>query len=108
MTKATAVRTPGEWILGKIQKRTAWIRYMSRNVVRRVRASETQAQKIRPNALPIETTPTMPAAAIAVTCESSWNIGASCEMTEIPADVFRNRSNQRAHHCHALIASPKL
>src|SRR5205814_7060318 len=31
--------------------------------------------------------------------------GASREMIEMPAQVFRNKSSQSAHHCHVLSAS---
>src|SRR6266446_9718472 len=53
-------------------------------------------------------TPTMPAAATAVAAVNSWKIGASCEMIEMPAHVFRNSSSQRAYHCQVLSASLRV
>ena len=54
------------------------------------------------------TMPTMPAATTAVTTAIFWNIGDSCEMSEMPAEVFRNSSSHSAHHCHVLRAAPSV
>ena len=70
--------------------------------------SETHAQKTRPTALPMLAMPTMPAATTAVTLAISWNIGDSCEITEIPAVVFRNSASHSAHHCHVPSAPPSV
>src|SRR6187402_2012883 len=108
MTKATIVSGATLPRLGRNQKSTACMRNMTRKVYRRVRKSDTQAQKTRPKALPMLTMPTMPAATITLTLVSSWNIGDSCEMIEIPADVFRKRRAQSAHHCQLFNASPRV
>ncbi len=52
------------------------------------------------------TTPTIPAASTALTPANSWNSGDSCEITEIPAEVFRNRSSHSTHHCQVFSAPP--
>src|ERR1700730_18776075 len=78
---------------------------MTTKVARRVIKSDTHAQNTRRTALAMPASPTMFAATIAVAPVSSWKIGASCEMTEIPAHVFRNKSSQRAYHCQVLSAS---
>ena len=70
--------------------------------------SEAQAQNTLPKAFPMLTTPTMLAAATALTLASCWNNGDSCEITEIPAEVFKNSSSQWAHHCQVLSASPSV
>src|SRR5882672_1268963 len=100
--KETAVR------LGRNQNSRTWTTNITKNVARLVIKSETHAQKTRPNALPMLATPTMLAATTALTPTSSWKMGASCEMIEMPANVFRNRSNQSAYHCHVLSASPSV
>ena len=38
----------------------------------------------------------------------SWNIGAACEITAIPAVVLRNSSVQRPYHCQQRSASPSV
>jgi hypothetical protein len=78
------------------------------NVARLVIASDAHAQNTRPNAFPTLAIPTIPAATAALTPASSWNNGDACEITEIPAEVFRNRSSHNAHHCQVLRASPSL
>src|ERR1035441_5530474 len=108
MTKETVVRTATADIDGRIQKRANWARNMTAKVQRRVMRSEIQAQKMRPTALPMETMPTMPAATTALTMAIFWNMGDSWEMTEMPAEVLRKRSSQRAHHCQDLRASPMV
>src|SRR5438876_3088539 len=84
------------------------MRNITKNVARLVIKSETHAQNTRPTALPMLASPTMLAAITALTPVSSWKIGASCEMTEIPAHVFRNKSSQSAHHCQVLSASLRV
>src|ERR1700737_1555773 len=78
---------------------------MTAKVARRVIKSETHAQNTRPTALPMLASPTIPAATIALAPASSWKIDASCEMTEMPAHVFKNSSSQSAYHCQVLSAS---
>ena len=70
------------------------------------RVFEIEAQKVRPTALPMLAIPTIPAAATALTLAISWNIGDSCEISEIPAEVFRNKSSHSAHHCQVFNAPP--
>src|SRR5712675_1107519 len=108
MMKLTNVSTAAELMLGRNQNSTAWARNITTNVARLVIASDAHAQNTLPKAFPMLATPTMPAAATAVTRASSWNNGDSCEITEIPAEVFKNRSSQRAHHCQVLSASPSV
>src|SRR5260370_29837362 len=79
---------------------------MTKKVALLVMRSDTHAQNTRPNALPMLTTPTIPAASTALTPANSWNSGDSCEITEIPAEVFRNRSSQSTHHCQVFSAPP--
>src|ERR1035441_10327806 len=105
MTKETAVRIAAEFMDGRTQNRANCNRNITANVQRRVIMSEIHAQKMRPTALPILTMPTMPPAMTALTMAIFWNIGDSCEMTEMPADVFRNSKSQSAHHCHDFNAS---
>src|SRR4030081_293368 len=105
MTKLTIVSMAAEVMLGRSQKSTACPRNITTNVARLVIESDAHAQNTLPNAFPMLTIPTMLAAVTALTRASSWNSGDSCEMTEIPAHVFNNRSSQRAHHCHVLSAS---
>ena len=81
---------------------------MVTNVHRLLIVSETQAQKIRPTALPMLAIPTIPAATTASTLAISWNIGDSCEMIEMPAEVFRNNSAHSAHHCHVFRALARV
>ena len=38
----------------------------------------------------------------------SWNIGAACEMTAIPAVVLRNSSIQSAYHCQLRSAAASV
>src|ERR1700730_8190184 len=108
MTKVTSVSTAAELTLGRDQKSTACPRNMTAKVARLVIESDAHAQNTLPKAFPMLANPTMPAAAAALTRASSWNNGDSCEITEIPADVFRNNSSQRAHHCQVLRASPSV
>src|SRR4030088_1834955 len=108
MTKLTSVNMAAELMLGRIQKSTACARNITRNVARLVIESDAHAQNTLPKAFPMLTIPTMPAAVTALTRASSWNSGDSCEITEIPAQVFKNRSSHRAHHCHVLSASPSV
>src|ERR1700746_3086277 len=106
--KATIVSTPGELMVGRIQKRRTCARNITANVARLVIESDAHAQNTLPKAFPILATPTMPAAPTALTRPSSWNKGDSCEMTEIPAEVFKNKSSHKAHHCHVRSASPSV
>src|SRR5882672_3079576 len=105
---ATTVSTPAELMLGRVQKSKVCPRNITTNVARRVIESDAHAQNTLPKAFPMLATPTMPAAATAVTPASSWNNGASWEITEIPAEVFKNKSSHRAHHCQVLSASPSV
>src|ERR1039458_5263343 len=89
MMKETKVKTVAEERRGSIQNSPTCTRNMETNVQRRVMASEVQAQKILPTALPMLAMPTMPAAATALTLAISWNIGDSCEMCETPAETLR-------------------
>src|ERR1700676_3951542 len=98
----------GELRLGRAQKSTTWDRNIIANVARLVIESDAHAQNTRPRAFPMLATPTMLAAATALTRPSSWNKGDSCEIIEIPAEVFRNRSSHKAHHCHVRSASPSV
>src|SRR6266436_6419316 len=106
--KATIVSTPAELMLGRAQKSRVCPRNIATNVPRLVIESDAHAQNTLPNAFPMLANPTMPAAAAALTRASSWNNGDSCEITEIPAEVFKNKSSQRAHHCQVLSASPSV
>src|SRR3984893_11618882 len=108
MTNATSVTIAAELMLGRIQNSKACARNITTNVARLVIESDAHAQNTLPKAFPMLATPTMPAAATAVTRASSWNRGDSCEITEIPAEVFKNRSSQRAHHCQVLSASRRV
>src|SRR6266852_9164467 len=98
-TKTTNVRTPAELMLGRAQKRATWARNITAKVVRRVIESDAHAQNTLPSAFPMLATPTKLAAVTALTRPSSWNNGDSCEMIEMPAEVFRKRSSHSAHHC---------
>src|ERR1035438_10534630 len=104
MMNAKTVRIAAEDVPENIQKRPTCSRNIVTKVHRLVIASEIQAQKIRPTALPMLATPTIPAATTALTLAISCNIGDSCEMIEMPAEVFRNKSAQSAHHCHVFRA----
>src|SRR5271169_7026615 len=106
--KATMVNTLAEEMLGRAQKSIICAINITTKVARLVIESDAHAQNTLPKAFPMLATPTIPAAATAVTRASSWNKGASCEITEIPAEVFKNRSSQRAHHCQLLSASPRV
>src|SRR5882724_8440239 len=108
MTNATSVTAAAELMLGRVQNSTACARNITMNVARLVIESEAQAQNTLPKAFPMLTTPTMLAAATALTLASCWNNGDSCEITEIPAEVFKNSSSQWAHHCQVLSASPSV
>ena len=50
----------------------------------------------------------MLAARAAVMPVISWNIGAACEMTAMPAVVLRNSSVHRPYHCQLRSASPSV
>src|ERR1700674_646624 len=108
MTKLTSVSTAAELMLGRAQKSTACPRNITTNVARLLIESDAHAQNTLPKAFPTLATPTMLAAATALTRASSWNNGDSCEITEIPAEVFKNKSSQRAHHCQVPSASPSV
>src|SRR5579863_10139315 len=108
MTNDTIVSMVTLVVDGRIQNSPNCSTNMTANVHLRVMPSETQAQKIRPTALPMLTMPTMPAATAAVTAEIFWNIGDSCEMREMPAVTLRNSTSQSAHHCQVERASPRV
>src|SRR6266850_4463101 len=108
MTKVTNVSAEAELMLGRIQKSTACARNITANVARLVIESDAHAQNTLPKAFPMLAIPTMAAAVAALTRASSWNRGDSCEISEIPAEVFKNKSSQRAHHCQVLSASPSV
>src|SRR5246127_3383918 len=98
----------GELTLGRVQNSTTWARNITANVARLVIVSDAHAQNTLPRAFPMLATPTMLAAATALTWPSSWNKGDSCEIIEIPAEVFKNKSSHKAHHCHVRSASPSV
>src|SRR5438270_13165296 len=108
MTNAMTVTAPAELMLGRAQNSAAWARNITMNVARLVIESDAQAQNTLPKALPMLTTPTMLAATTALTRANCWNNGDSCEISEIPAEVFKNSSSQRAHHCQVPSASPSV
>src|ERR1700757_1028657 len=101
-------RIAAEDVFGSIQKSPIYTRNMVTKVHLLVIASETHAHTTRPTALPMLAMPTIPAATTALTLPISWNIGDSCEMIEIPAEVLRNKSNQSAHHCQVFKAPPSV
>src|SRR6267142_833614 len=107
MMKATTVSVPAEVIPGRNQKSSACTKNITKKVALRVMTSEAQARNTRPRALPRLTTPTMPAATTALTRASSWKSGASCEITEMPAEVFRKRRNHSANHTITQIQPPQ-
>src|ERR1700693_6342537 len=108
MMKATTVSVVAEETPGRNQNSSACTRNITKKVALRVITSEAQAQNTRPSALPRLTAPTMPAATTALTRASSWNNGASCEITEMAAEVFKKRRSQRADHCQVRKASPSV
>src|SRR5258706_5423846 len=108
MTNETNVSTAAELMLGRAQKSRTCAINITTKVARRVIESDTHAQNTLPSAFPMLTTPTMLAAATTLTRPSSWKSGDSCEMIEIPADVFKNRSSHSAHHCQVRSASPSV
>src|SRR5258708_31820262 len=108
MTKLTSVSKAAELMLGRNQKSTACPTNITPKVARLVIESDAHAQKTLPKALPMLTSPTMLAAATALTRATSWNSGDSCEIPEIPAQVFKNRRSQRAHHCKVASAFPSV
>src|SRR5258705_13440087 len=103
--KATMVSTLAEVILERAQKSIICAINITTNVPRRLIESDTHAQNTLPKAFPMLATPTMPAAASTLTRSSSWNNLDSCDITEIPAELFKTRSSHRAHHCQVLSAS---
>src|SRR6266576_1602025 len=103
MIKATTVSMPAEVMHGRNQKSSACTKNITKKVALRVMTSEAHAQNTRLRALPRLTTPTMPAATTALTRASSWKSGASCEINEMPAEVFRKRRNHNAHHCQLAV-----
>src|SRR5580698_301183 len=108
MTKETTVMMATEVSEGRNQNRPNWKMYMMAKVQRRVMASETEAQKMRPTELPMLTMPTIPAATTALAPVSFWKSGASWEMIEMPAVVFKKSSTHNAHHCQLERAEPSL
>src|SRR5882724_712998 len=108
MTNATSATAAAELMLGRIQNSTACARNITTNVARLVIESDAHAQNTLPKAFPMLTTPTMLAAATTLTRARFWNSGDSCEITEIPADVFKNNSSHSAHHCQVRSASPSV
>src|SRR5678816_748198 len=97
-TNVTAVITETEVTFGRSQKSRTWMTNITKNVALRVITSETHAQKTRPTALPMLAIPIMLAATTELTPTSSSKNGDSCEMIEMPAKVFKNRSSQSAYH----------
>src|SRR5262249_24901310 len=93
---------------GRNQKSRTCRTNITKSVARLVIKSETHAQNTRPTALPMLATPTILAATTAVTPTSSSKMGASCEIIDMPANVFKNRSNQSAYHCQVLSASTSV
>src|ERR1700688_3800919 len=100
------VRRLGELMLGRAQKSTTCAENTPATVARLVIEPDAHAQNPLPSAFPMLATPSMLAAATALTWPSSWNKGDSCEIIEIPAEGFKNRSSHKAHHCHVRGASP--
>src|SRR5918995_7488002 len=91
---------------GKRKKRTA----CKRNIVRKTHllpiASDNQAQRNRPAALPTEIMLTSHAAVAGATPDNSCAIGSASEMMAMPAVTLRKRSAQSAYHCQVLSAPP--
>src|SRR6185436_20035621 len=75
-----------------------------RNTALRPMASESHAQRNRPDPLAIEMIPTNSAALMALTWEISRAIGAACEIMAIPAVVFRKRVSHNPYHCRVSTA----
>src|ERR687897_252695 len=67
-------------------------------------ASESQAHRNRPEALPTEMMLTSPAATVALTPASATAIG---EATVMPAVTLRNSSAHSTYHCQVFRASPR-
>jgi hypothetical protein len=70
-------------------------------------ASESQAQKNLPSALPTEMMLTSEAAVTAVTPETVCAIGAASVMIAMPAVTLRKSSAHSANHCHVFRAPPR-
>src|ERR671921_1173074 len=89
---------------GKRKKRAACKRYMVKKTHLRPMASESQAQRKRPAALPTEIMLTSHAAVAGATPDTSCAIGSASEMMAMPAVTLRKRSAQSAYHCQVLSA----
>src|SRR5260370_903091 len=76
MMKLTMVTMAPVCRLGRNQNSPIWRMNMTAKVVRRPIVSDIHAQKTRPNALPMLTTPTMPAATMAGGFLNSQSVGA--------------------------------
>src|SRR5215217_2430940 len=83
---------------------TACKRNITKKTHLRPMASESQAHRNRPEALPTEMMLTSPAATVALTPASSTAIGEATVMMEMPAVTFRKSSAQSAYHCQVLTA----
>ncbi len=73
--------------------------------------SEVADQAKRPDMLPIESSPTKPAATAALTRDTpsgwrkkSWIIGAACSRMPMPAVTLQNRAIQTSQNCLVLTA----
>src|SRR6478752_10543651 len=73
--------------------------------------SEVADQAKRPDMLPIESSPTKPAATAALARDvpsdwrkKSWIIGAACSRMPIPAVTLQNRAIQTSQNCLVLTA----
>src|ERR687893_3332645 len=87
---------------GKRKKRAACRRNMTKKTHLRPIASDNQAQRKRPTALPMEIMLTSHAAIAGSTPDTSCAIGSASEMIAMPAVTFRNRSAQRGYHFQGL------
>src|SRR5215211_8567060 len=107
-TTASKTYTPTS---GSRKKRTACRMNIVAKTHLRPIASESQAQKNLPRALPTEIMLTRPAATTALTPAISSAIGAASVMMEMPALTFRKRSAHSTYHCQVLktsLRSPAL
>src|ERR671917_1367797 len=91
---------------GKRKKRPACRRNMVKKTHLRPMASDNQAQRKRPAALPTEIMLTSHAAVAGATPDTSCAIGSASEMMAMPAVTLRNRSAQSAYHFQVFQAPP--
>src|ERR687893_2521500 len=98
MTKETMASRKYTLTSGRTKKSTACTKNMTTKTHFRPMASESQAQKNLPKALPTEMMLTSPAATVALTPAISSAIGAASVMMEMPALTLRNNSAHSAYH----------